>query len=432
MKIKSVLLHQYENVSANLLWCPPLPEECSHLLKSSLELLQSKGYWVSPFPEGDGLTINNKTYDPKIALNDLKLCFEWLEIDGPSGNAQEAVQQLHAGRMVRVRYLVPVDKLLQWPDIVELGPYNIHRPVIPRERPVNSHPWGRSLSDIEGIDMDTDWNPFTAPAGSLAQLLAYPLIEGVTEVDASLFFPVGAGTCEYEPLVLQITEHADRVLDVLRHIYCHYRTPHYTPNHAGVIAGKEFRTAFLMPETQNLKWRKVTAKGQVFEANNVWLGLELDNSPSSSNDQLAEIASGIVANEVEGHIRSALRMRGQSFFLLNDEMRFLSLVFTIDACTFVGKKNGPQHRQHIAAFASGGNKFRFDEYLNSFDQLYKIRNKIVHSGSSFAELRVNAKDQLTQIDHILFCCIEQAVDESWTTEAEVNAAIKTRLTGFGC
>lgn len=244
---------------------PPLKKCLEHQLCASLEQLRERGYWASPFPEGDGITFSHESYDEDTAAKDIQSCCQWLEIELPGENFQESLKQLHVGRKVRVRYLVPVDKLLQWQDLIELGPYKIHRPVIPGERTVHNHPWGMDLLDIAGAEIDDEWDPATAPQGSLARLLDFPLVEGETQVDASLFFPVGAGTTEHEPLVLQITDHADRAIDVLRHNYCHYKIPHYTPNQAGVLAHWEFRVAYLMPDAPDLDNGLVIAKGQVFE-----------------------------------------------------------------------------------------------------------------------------------------------------------------------
>lgn len=171
------------------------------------------------------------------------------------------------------------------------------------------------------------------------------------------------------------------------------------------------------------------ANGRRSYRNNVWLGLELENVPRS-DDHLAKIASGSIRNEVEGRIRSALRMRGQSFFLLNDEMKFLSLVFATDACAFVGDKKGQEHRKHIAAFASFGRKEKFEKLIDTFNQLYDVRNKIVHRGCSFGELGINAKDQLIEMDHILCSCIDAALQEKWSTKQEVTSAIDMRILGF--
>src|SRR5450830_1535884 len=130
MKRQAVLLHQRGNVSANLMWGPPLTSEQKIQLVESLQALRGKDYWASPFPEGDGVTFTHKSYDGNKALVDLNACFEWLEISAPSQNASEAVAKLHSGRKVRIRYLVPADKLLQWPALIQLGPYKIHRPVV--------------------------------------------------------------------------------------------------------------------------------------------------------------------------------------------------------------------------------------------------------------------------------------------------------------
>jgi hypothetical protein len=228
---KAILLHQRGDVNANIRWVPPLPQTAQECLLPSIEALRSRRYWASPFLEGDGVTLRRGNYGDRTALNDVRLCFRWLDIHdvGQGQSVPQAMQELNAGRELLVRYLVPADKLVVH-ESVSLGPYRIHRPVIRCEYSIDKHPWTDELLDVPGADIDPSWNPFEAPEGSLARLLGYPLIEGSIQVDSRLLFPVGAGTAEWEPLALQVTEHADRALHVLRYLFCHYRTPHYTPH----------------------------------------------------------------------------------------------------------------------------------------------------------------------------------------------------------
>jgi hypothetical protein len=327
------------------------------------------------------VTLRRGNYGDRTALNDVRLCFRWLDIHdvGQGQSVPQAMQELNAGRELLVRYLVPADKLVVH-ESVSLGPYRIHRPVIPCEYSIDKHPWTDELLDVPGADIDPSWNPFEAPEGSLARLLGYPLIEGSIQVDSRLLFPVGAGTAEWEPLALQVTEHADRALHVLRYLFCHYRTPHYTPHHAGVLADPEFRIAYLMPDSRDIDPHLIAPKPTVFEAVNVWLGLELDTATSPLDERLGEIASGIVTNEVEERLRGALRARGQSFLLVNDEIRFVSMVFAADAVSFVGRKMGEDQRKHVAATAPRNDPELYAGFLNVMRTLYPIRSDIVHKG----------------------------------------------------
>ncbi len=428
---KAILLHQRENICANIRWVPPLSLVEFNHLSLSINELRTLGYWASPFPEGDGVTFSHERYDRDTAVNDISLCFSWLEIneEDHEQSVAKALQQLNENEKITIRYLVPADKLLIY-ESISLGPYTIHRPVVPLEHSTDKHPWVGELLDVPSADVDPYWEPSEAPKNSLARLLGYPLIEGSIQVEAHLLFPVGSGTAEWEPLALQVTEHADRALDVLRHRFCNYETPHFTPHHAGLIGNAEFRIAYLMPDRKDIKPHLIHAKPQVFEAVNVWLGLELDNHISQDDQRLSEIASGIVTNEIEERLRGSLRAKGQSFLLVSDEMRFVSMIFSADSVSFVGEKKGDDHRRHVAATAAGDNRELYFQFLDDMRAIYPFRNKIVHKGASFREMGVSAKDILIKMDRILSLCIDEALICGLSSESEFLNVANQRIKCF--
>lgn len=399
-------------------------------LRESVGELHRRGYFASPFPEGDGVSIRHESYDEEQAAEDIFAAFPWLSLDDndASRSVAERLNRLHARRSVAVKYLVPAETL-QVDHTLKLGPYVIHQPIVPHEHTVDAHPWAMHLLDVPGADVDPGWDPLSAPAGSLASYLRFPLIEGRTEVEASLLFPVGTGVIQQEPLALQVTEHADRVLDVLRYRYCNHKRPHLVPQHAGVLTSS-FRAAYLMPEVPDIEPGLVTAKAQVFEALNTWLGLEVDADVSVDDIYLATIASGDCANEIEQRLRAGLRARGQAFLLVNPEMRFVSLVFAIDAIAAVGRKTGDDQRNHVAAVSSNGKRDIFDRILARIKTLYSVRNAIVHRGESFAEHGAEPVECLTGIDEIMMRCIHTILRSTWKTKQDIGTAVNVWLKSF--
>ncbi len=418
--MRAVLLHQRDAVNANIRWVPPLPEAQEPYLIESLIFLRERGYFASPMPEGDGISIRHDSYDEQRATEEITEAFQWLDFFAAedSMSTSETLRVLNAGRKVKVRYLVPIDKLLIY-DIMVLGPYTIYPQVTPYEFTIDSHPWAMRLLDVPGADVDPDWTPRDAPESSLAHLLAFPLIEGELEVDSSLLFLIDSGFSEREILALQITEHADRVIDVLRFRYCNHDRPQMVPQHAGVTSDG-FREAYIMPIASDIDPLLVVAKPQTFEAINVWLGLEANNGVDDNDIRLATIASGACSTENDRRIRSGLRSKGQSFLLVNAEIRFVSLVLAIDVVAAVGRKQAEAHRKHVAAVSSYRERQKFPDTLASISRLYKIRNRIVHEGASFYELNEDPVICLTEIDHILASCIEASLDATWQTALEVD------------
>jgi hypothetical protein len=428
--VRAILLHQTGETNANVRWVPTLPPGYEHRLAGSLEGLRKRGYFASPMPEGDGVSIRHQSYDDEEAFEDIAAAFPWLSFDESDASkpAAERLNRLNSQRSVAITYLVPAETLLI-DQTLTLGPYVIHRPIVPHEHTVAAHPWAMEFLDVPGADVDPVWDPRSAPHDSLARYLGFPLIEGHTEVNGALLFPVGAGVVQQEPLALQITEHADRVLDVLRYRYCNQDRPQLVPQHAGVLTSS-FRAAYLIPQVSDIEPGLVVAKSQAFEALNVWLGLEADAGVSADDIRLATIASGECASEVEQRIRAGLRSRGQSFLLVNPEMRFVSLVFAVDAIAAVGHKKGNDQRRHVAAVGSNGKKSLFAAFLASIQKLYRVRNRIVHEGASFAEQGEDPITCLTGIDRIMTHCIHAALRSSWKTTKDIGSAVDVWLKTF--
>lgn len=254
MIVQGILLHQDGNKSANILWAPPLHNDVLELIPNSLDELRKFGYFASAFPEGDGITLSSYAYDPAQALNHIAFALPWISFDRDDAKAtlSERLNRLNKNRTISVRYFVPANTL-RIDSTIALGPYTIHRPIIPYENTIDDNPWAMDLCDIPGIDVDPSWNPANADQTTLASTLQWPMIEARTEINASLLYPYGDGRPQLEPLALYVTEHADRVLDVLRFEYCSQDMLEQVPQHAGIDMRYGCRTAYIMPEVDDIK-----------------------------------------------------------------------------------------------------------------------------------------------------------------------------------
>lgn len=428
-KRKAILLHQSDGISANIRWIPNLSEVEQRNLIESMIAIRALEYWASEFPERDGITFHHENYEVGTAVDDVSKCFSWLTlIEIPfGGSVTKALQMLNEGEMITIRYLVPAEKVLI-DQCFSLGPYKFHKPVVPDDYPALEHPWVDELLDVPGADVNVSWNPGSAPHGSLARLLGFTLIEGSIKVSGNLLYPSNLQPIEWEKLALYVTEHADRALDILRHRYCDYERLHFTPHHAGVIEDSSFRLAYLMPTRSDIKPHMIAAKPQVFEALNVWLGLQVDPNFSSYDERLGNIVSGNVDNELEGRLRASMRAKGQTFLLVSDEMRFVSLIFAADSISCVGEKRGLAHRKHLAAAANTKNLYL--ELLDDIRLLYPIRNKIVHDGMTFRELGLDSTFYLTKIDRILSTYIDLVLRSNLRTAKDLQGMINERIQDY--
>lgn len=167
-----------------------LPETEHAALDAAVVALRGRGYWVSPFPEGDGFTFTGEpkeTYDPDRALADFRETFPFLAIsllDRSEGLAA-TLARLATDRTAACRYLTPVEAL-RLDKLIELGETRFHPPVDGGEHRLADHAW-RELCDVAGADTNPDWVPGARASGT-TELLAHPLIERMIEVPLSLIY----------------------------------------------------------------------------------------------------------------------------------------------------------------------------------------------------------------------------------------------------
>ena len=77
--MNTVLKLSFENNCGNLIWMPPYLYPVDDL-ENGIEDLRNKGYWVSLFPEKDGLSFKMEDATKKEEFIDFELAFPWMKI----------------------------------------------------------------------------------------------------------------------------------------------------------------------------------------------------------------------------------------------------------------------------------------------------------------------------------------------------------------
>lgn len=426
MTIEAVLVHPSENVSGNLLWPGQLPETEDAALGAAVVALRGKGYWVSAFPEGDGLTFNGEpkeTYDPARALADFRETLPFLAIsllDRSEGLAA-TLARLAADRTVTCRYLTPIEAI-RLDELIELGETRFHPPVDGEEHRLADHAW-RELCDVVGADADPNWVPGGHASGT-TELLAHPLIERTIEVPVSLICAAEQSYDAQTPLLRLVLEDADSALDPIRFDACHYRKLHYLPAKPGWIG--DTAIVYLMPQSPQLPDRLLQGKPYVLRVSNNWLGLQVEEGLSGANP-IADIVDSRDRDEITLALKAALRAWNRSFYLVELEASFLHLVYATDALCAPGDLKGDRQRLWISAFAAGEDAARFAAMLDAFDLHYKLRNQIVHEGQTFAGLSLAGEEQCQFMLGVLGSCIRRFVTEGFTSRDEAKDFAFNRL-----
>lgn len=421
----AILKHQRGNINANLLWGLPLPPELDVYVAKSCQELRELGYFVSAFPEKDGVTISHSEYLPAVALTDIQSKFLWLDIT----DELTYVSSLYGDETVECTILVPVEKL-HLTCLLEVEPYRFI-PALGYDESGDTHPWQEyfSATDTDSIYQACETARHKGSLGINRDdiLLTYPLVETKITIPRRELFAANEYPDGMSPLLLRCAEYADRGLDLLRIDQCNYNQLERICSRAGQLLDG-FHAAYVIPKDGLIQPALYCHLASPYQVAPNWLGLDVDGV-SSFSSMLAPIVYASVGNEISLRIRGAVRAFGQAFYILTPESRFLSIIFALDGLC-APKKNWSAltHHSYIAAVAANGNAAQFDQWLRFFDKAYSnVRNKLVHSGSSFIELSVDATQISNQLILLLQACISTVFHCSFGNISDLQVSIVAEL-----
>lgn len=411
----ALITRPHGDFTGTVIWPGELGPEHLAVLPASLIAIRAKGYWASPFPEGDGVTfkpVEPATPDAETILTEFREAFPFLDLEvlDPGEGQACALARLAGDRKVACTYLAPVEGL-RLEASFKLGETHFHAPVDGEDNRLADHAW-RQLCEVPGTEVDPTWAP-GAHAKGTTELLAHPLIERTIEVPLSVFYQAGASFDSQSPLLRLAMDDADHALDPVRFDLCHFRRLHYLPARPGWTG--ETALVYVMPKGKAFKERFLQGKPYVLRVSNTWLGLEVDPGGLSSAEPLADmIVDSSAGDEIALALKGALRAWNRAFYLVDLEASFLHLVYALDELCKPGKLTGERHRLWITAYAAGADPHRFATVLSQFDQHYRVRNEIVHAGKSFARLGLVGEEQCQFMLETLGACIEVFLREGFS------------------
>ena len=219
---------------------------------------------------------------------------------------------------------------------------------------------------------------------------------------------------------------ADRALDILRWGYCHFGRLHFLPNKAGWVG--EFAYAYVETSFGPNDHDLIGVKPHVLRVENNWLGLEADIVSYEDVAALVDVIDGKFDSDLADDLSAALRTIGQAYYFPDLEAAFLSMIYAIDAVAGVGRLRGTHQRLWVAAVASEGRVKRFTHLLSDFDNIYSVRNKLVHSGATFGTLELDQASLNSKAEMILKSCIEDIYRGGYKTRSDFVAGMISRIT----
>lgn len=346
--------------SGNLLWNKAEALVREPAIADSLSLIRLRNYWASAFPEGDGVTFTdeNKRSDAEV-LKDFINCFDWLDIAvGQTKNANFELADLEGDAEIQCTVIVPLSKL----KIEETFSIGDFRFVCNKE--FDSEPHER-LGDF-----------------------ACEFVEFKTQILYKDLLRVNSSLDHNDYVINKCLAMAEGAMDMIRYHFSSFTKPHFTPNPAGQLADGLYSIEIIPEERTHIKSISLSGISKPISVSNNWLGPEVEEPITRGTGYLVEILKGR-SDELALRVKSALRASRQSFYALGEESKFLNLVFALDGLVAPGKWTGWEHRTYIASLLSSGSKSAFKSKLKRYDELYEIRNRLVHGGSDFYEIDCN-------------------------------------------
>ncbi|MES2362375.1 MAG: hypothetical protein V4646_11300 [Pseudomonadota bacterium] len=343
--------------TGNLLWNKAEALERETAIANSLALIRLKDYWASAYPEGDGVTFTDKRKrSDEEVLKDFMDCFNWLEIAvGQTKNSNFELADLETDAEMQCTVIVPLSKL-KIEATFSIGDFRF---VCNKE--FDSEPHER-LGDFE-----CEYVEFKT------QLLYKDLLRVNSSLDHNDY------------VINKCLATAESAMDLVRYQFSSFIKPHFTPNPAGQLADGFYSIELIPEERTHIKPISLSGISKPISVSNNWLGPEVEEPVNPGIGYLVEILKGR-SDELALSVKSALRASRQSFYALGDESKFLNLVFALDGLVTPGDWTGWKHRTYIAALLSGGSKSTFKSTLKRYDELYEIRNRLVHGGADFYEI----------------------------------------------
>lgn len=397
--MKATLLPPYNNYNGNLLWRRVELQGNEELLVQSLKQVVELGYWASAFPEGDGVTFNDRTgaRSKEQILADFVAAFPWLDVSiGETKNGNTELAKLEVEAEVEMDVLctviVPLERV-HFEEPFELGPFRFIC---------------RKEFDEAPQDRLADWD------GNYLQFDTLLNYQDLLRINHTI--------SDNDQVISKCLALAEHALDVIRFFFSSFNRPEFTPNPAGQLDDGTYVVEIFPHGLTHLKPVNLMGITRPMSASNNWLGPEINSGDFRAREYLIAMLTG-QSHQLALAIKASLRSCRQSFYSLGDESRFLSLVFALDGLVHPQKKwMGWQHRTYVAALVSHGNVNRFRSVLVRYEELYAdIRNELVHNGKDFYELAQEPRQCCQDMYGFIISVVELIANKGLMTVDELHA-----------
>lgn len=405
-----------ENMYGKLLWMPPYiyPQE---YLEDAVADLTEKDYWMSLFPEGDGITFNIKEKSAVDILADFSFAFPWMDIR-LAGEEDGTPQWVLEDAII----VLPVQRLL------------IEKPIYSKR--LCLFPAGQFQSDLLSVVQLTG-EPFDTPEPKAHR----DLITSITDVTPEVFqrYPVivlkdklpietyqQMNHFEDVELIARYARWADDLMDLLKHYAGNYYLPDWMPSRPGICNDRHSAILLYFPShrTTFLCAREVESK-------NFIRGIGMEFTPTDLLDLHPFLHWQDTLGEVGRIAQSALRLNSAIQEMDDYTMKLTQVMILFemiaDPDNYVPFKNAK--KRLIAILAADRSEYerlsmRFKELTGGIENAdgvteMGLRTKIVHLGKRIEDLLSPTEiralfDELQRYAYTLIDDLIMHYDERWS------------------
>ena len=399
--MRATFLAPRNNIAGNLLWNKDQFQNRLEDISLSLASLREIGYFASPFPEGDGITFNFKNKEiiksTDQMLSDFKKSFHWVHIsEGESKDSNTELAKLEPDTKINCIVIIPLNRIFIQ-ETLKLHPYTF---------------FCRKEFDLNPEERSSDYE------------VEYLQFE--TKLKYKDLLLLNKTLDKNNTVINQCLSLAEYAMDLVRYVHSSFSRKEFTPNPAGQMSNGFYEVEIIPKEQTHIKPIKLAGISQPMSISNNWLGPQVDHLDAIGIEYLTSIYSGKIQSEMALSAKLALRLCRQSFYSLGSESQFLNLVFALDGLT-KPKGKGLKQRLYIAALICGKCPEKFVKILLRYNELYDIRNKLVHKGLDFYQLDENPEKACDDMYKYIKDVIELISTMQFTSSIEMKDYAKNLL-----
>ncbi len=418
--MKVLFLHQKDDINWNILW--KQNSVSSNEIKKAIENIRREWYFISLFPEWDWITFSNKNYNKWKTLILFKKNFpdfEFEEIEISEMNLKLA--EINKGNKINIRVIVPVEKVLLHTKI-KIWKFSFY----PAIDWVNITWINHELWFLQELQLSDEKN---TPLWDNLDFLSFTLIDFQMDINKSLLYKSKTSIQNTEKLIKILIEEADKWLDLLRFENLNLHNIYWTFWLAWQMSNN-FSYAYIK-ELDNWYptfkyWKILCWKSHILTVVNNWLWAEINHWRISPETNM--ICNNIykdINNDFYNLYRYSFRSFCQSIYNVNEEARFLQIIYAIDALSFLWNKKGKDHRIHITILSWFNNWNDFENKAYWYDELYRIRNKIVHENKTFLNLWLDSNKETMKLWLYFVNIINNITKQRLDSKSKINNYIES-------